>query len=77
MGIITNAREAFDALTAQDGNQATWLTAMAAHFGKPHAITLRLGPARFTKGQFTPAHDWPDFQKRLAATLQRLRNNND
>jgi len=77
MGIIENAREAFEAIKEQDGNQAAWLKEMAAHFGKPHAITLRLGPARFTKGQFTPAQDWPDFQKRLADTLRQIRNNND
>jgi hypothetical protein len=77
VGIITSARGAFDTLAAQDGNQSAWLTDMAAAFGKPHAITLRIGSTRFSKGQFTPAQDWPDFQPRLTATLQRLRENND
>lgn len=73
MGIIENARAVFESLKEQDGNQAAFLQAVAAEFGKPVAIQIRMDGKTFRRGEFRSAQDYPDFPQRLQASLRRLK----
>jgi hypothetical protein len=46
-------RAAFEELTALDPQQAAWLKAMNAHFGKPEAVEVRIdGELKYKRGRF-------------------------
>ena len=58
-------REVFEALQAAAPQQAEWLKAVAAEFGKPSASAITFADGTgYRSGRFVAAQDCPDFAQR-------------